>query len=101
MILSCTKESKTTPCNVSNITYEGTIKNLFSSCAVSGCHNSGSTDGSLANYADAKTIGLGGKLIGALKHQATFSAMPKGAAKWNDCDISKVENWIDAGFPEN
>jgi hypothetical protein len=100
LVLSCSKESNDTPCDISNINYEGTIKALFSSCAIVGCHNSGATAGSLANYTDAKTMGLGGKLLGALKHQASFTPMPQGAAKWNDCDISKVENWIDAGFPE-
>jgi hypothetical protein len=40
------------------------------------------------------------RMLGALRGTAGFSAMPQGGTKLSDCDISKVEKWINSGFPE-
>lgn len=97
-VFSCKKDNST--CDDANITYDGQIKTLFAGCTASGCHNSGSLSGSLANYQDAKNFPLMNRMIGALKGQAGFSPMPLGGTKLSDCDISKVQKWIDSGFPQ-
>ena len=98
-VFGCSKDEDT--CNTDNITYTNTIASLTASCAVSGCHNAGSTNGSgsLANYADAKAFMAKGRTIGALRHEAGFVAMPQGGEKMSDCNISKIEKWIADGFP--
>ena len=40
------------------------------------------------------------KLIGAIKHEPGFVAMPQSGGKLEDCDIEKMEAWIAAGAPE-
>ncbi len=41
------------------------------------------------------------KLIGSIKYEAGFSPMPKGAAKLLDCEIEKIESWINNGALNN
>ena len=41
------------------------------------------------------------ELVGAIKHSAGFSPMPKNAPKLLDCEIEKIEAWIDAGALNN
>jgi hypothetical protein len=42
-----------------------------------------------------------GKFLGAIRHAPGFSPMPQGESKLADCDIEKIENWIDQAYPEN
>ena len=42
-----------------------------------------------------------GALIGSVRHSAGWSPMPKGGGKIPDCDIAKIESWINAGSPNN
>ena len=98
IIHSCKKDDTT--CDNANVSYEGQIKNLFASCAIVGCHNAGSLEGSLANYQDAKTFPKMTRMLGALRGQVGFLPMPQGGTKLNECDISKIEKWINLGFPQ-
>jgi hypothetical protein len=41
------------------------------------------------------------KLLGSLKHLSGFSAMPKNASQLSLCDITAIEKWIAAGYPNN
>lgn len=98
-VFSCSKEED--KCNTDNIAYTNTIASLTASCAIPACHESGSLNGSgsLANYADAKSFAAKGRMIGSLRHEAGFIAMPQGGAKMDDCNISKIEKWIADGMP--
>lgn len=42
-----------------------------------------------------------GSLIGSIKHQDGFSAMPKNNSILSLCEIKKIEDWINAGSPQN
>ena len=75
------------------------IASILSGCTASNCHGS-STNRSMANYQDAKAFAEFGRLLGAIKHEAGFSPMPKGGSKLDACSIAKVEAWIDDGYPE-
>lgn len=70
------------------------------------CHSNSSANtlgGSvkLEDYADVKNVADNGKLLGSIKHESSYSAMPKNGAKLNDCKISQIENWINSGTPNN
>ena len=98
VILSCSKDST---CNTTGVTYTNTVKAIFDkSCIGSGCHNTGSPNGSLVNYADSKAFPNLAKMVGALKQESAFSAMPKTGSKLDDCSISQVAAWIAAGTPQ-
>ena len=42
-----------------------------------------------------------GLVLPAIKHANGVPPMPNGMPKLNDCDIAKIEAWINAGMPEN
>ena len=42
-----------------------------------------------------------GQFLGAVRHDPGFSAMPKNEGKLPDCDIVRIEAWIEAGAPNN
>ena len=49
----------------------------------------------LKNYVD------NGELLCVLNHQSGCSPMPKNAAKLTDCELAKIEKWIDDGAQNN
>lgn len=40
-------------------------------------------------------------LIGNIRHDPGFVAMPQGGGKLADCDIALIKAWVDAGAPNN
>ncbi len=90
-------------CDVSNVTYTNSIKSILdSNCTTSGCHSDNDllTNGSLTNYTFAKAFADFGRLVGAVNHDAGFTAMPQGGEKLDQCDIDKIAAWVAAGAPE-
>ena len=94
-------EDDVTPQEEAKTTYTDDASAVFNaSCAFSGCHNSGSQMGSLANYADAKAFAGWGKMIPAVKHEAGVTPMPYNQPKLSDADISTLEKWVEDGLLE-
>lgn len=91
-------------CDTTTVTYSGTIKPIVSaSCAISGCH-----DGSNASTYDMSTYqGLytycvsTNKLLGSIRHDNGFVAMPQGSPKLDDCTINKFTAWVNRGALNN
>ncbi len=44
---------------------------------------------------------LSASMLGAVKHEDGFPAMPKGAEQLDSCSISFIEAWVNAGAPDN
>lgn len=69
-----------------------------------GCHGAafqtrgGSVD--LSTY-QALTRLPANVLLGSIRQEAGFSAMPKGGAKLSDCDIARIQGWVEAGRLNN
>ncbi len=101
-IFSCKKDknSKLTPqCDGSHPTYNSGIKSIIdSNCNSSGCHNSGSSNGSFTTYS-----GLTGVINnGSFKRTVlTDQTMPQGSATLSQSNINKIQCWVNDGFPEN
>jgi mono/diheme cytochrome c family protein len=74
---------------------------ILNSCK--GCHNPNGSNGgiNLTNYAEIKASATGGRFMGSIKHLTGFSAMPKGGTKWTDCQIKKIQRWINLGALNN
>jgi hypothetical protein len=90
-------------CDTSGVTYSGTVSVLLQNNGCIGCHSASSAQGNvvLATYNDVKSNALNGKLLGAIKHSNGYSPMPKGGNKMKECDIRKIEIWINSGTPNN
>jgi mono/diheme cytochrome c family protein len=89
------------PSSTVKASYTSDVAAIYNnSCAFAGCHNIGSPDGSLANYEDSKTFARNENLLGAIKHEAGASPMPKNANKLSDANIATIEKWITDGLLE-
>lgn len=101
---SCKEEEVVTPDPIDSatkVTYTADVAPIFNaSCALSGCHASGSSNGSLATYASAKSVTQGGELVKSVKHVPGAKAMPVGQPKLSDEKIAKIEAWITDGYLE-
>ncbi len=94
-----------TQCDTTNVSYSGSIIPIVSQYCLS-CHSNASaaTAGAgikLEDYSDIKAYADNGKLLGSIKQETGFSAMPKGGGKLNDCNISLIETWINNGALNN
>lgn len=89
-------------CLTEDVTFSGFVKPLIDTKCRS-CHNSALASGNvnLEDFSKLKPTIEDGRFLGSISHSPGLSPMPKGGAKLSDCDISKVEKWIAAGFPEN
>ena len=92
----------TLECQTMNISYADDILPIISTNCY-GCHNTAANFGNVTlegydvfiNYIDDQTI------IGVIKHKPGFSPMPKNEAKLLDCEIEKIEAWIQNGALDN
>ncbi len=68
-----------------------------------GCHNATANFGNinLEGHSQLMKYVDDGSIVGAIKHAAGFSAMPKNGAKLLDCEIEKIEAWIADGALNN
>jgi len=89
-------------CDTSNISYANDIWPIISENCTS-CHSGAAASGNinLENYDQVKSAAESGKLLSVIKHEPGWSPMPKGANKLSDCSISKIENWVELGYPDN
>ena len=89
-------------CDTSHYTYSGRIKPLMDSWCL-GCHNTGNAGGGFdfSTYAGIKASITSHRLLGTIQHLSGFSPMPKNTNALSSCDISAIEKWIAAGYPQN
>lgn len=87
-------------CDTSNIRYNDLTYIFIDICAV--CHddNPPRVGIKMNSYENVKTSINTGKVIPAIKHTGPYK-MPYGQSKLSECDIDKIEAWINAGMPEN
>jgi len=89
-------------CDTTNMTF-AKVQPIFSqTCAQAGCHDAitKSFTHDLSNYDGVKTAVNSGRLLGAIKHETGFMQMPKGLPKLDDCKISQIQAWVNAGMPQ-
>jgi hypothetical protein len=89
-------------CDTQNVSYSGVVLNIISNNCYS-CHDANSNFGNvtLEGYTALKTYVDNGKLLGVIRHEAGFSPMPQNQPQLVECNIAKIEAWIDAGAPDN
>jgi len=92
----------TLECSTANATYVAVVEPIIRSNCHSGCHSAASNIANitLEGYDNLKVYVDNGQLLGAIKHGTGYSPMPKNAAKLVDCNIAKIEAWVNAGAPQ-
>ncbi|MDO7874628.1 hypothetical protein Q5H93_07780 [Hymenobacter sp. ASUV-10] len=105
---SCTySHGEPVPCitDTTSITYAAVVSPIIQANCLD-CHNTANyqNDGDFQNF-DQFTVlqshALSGQLMRCLRHEPSVSAMPKGRAKLSDCDIARIQAWVDAGALNN
>lgn len=92
-------------CNTENISYSNDIIPILNrNCQL--CHSATTANTlgagfNLEGYDNLKIHVASGALLGSVKHEAGWSPMPKGAGKIPNCDIEKIQSWINNGSPNN
>jgi hypothetical protein len=93
------------PCDTSVVAKFSTVvlPLMNTNCNYSGCHNTTSAASGviLDTYNGVKAQAVNNRLIGSIKHSSGYSPMPKGGAKYSDCNIAKIQQWINSGYPNN
>ncbi|MBE0663333.1 MAG: hypothetical protein IH597_12815 [Bacteroidales bacterium] len=89
-------------CDTLNVTYSGTIAPILSTHCI-GCHNQNIPNAGviLNNYNGLKTQIDNGRFWGAINHQNGFAIMPPSGIKLSNCNLLKIQKWIDDGALNN
>jgi hypothetical protein len=87
-------------CDSTNVTFTRSINPIIQSWCI-GCHSGSNPSGgiSLETYADVVACANSNRLMGALRHETGYSAMPKGG-QLTPCEIALFQKWIDLGKPQ-
>ncbi|HXC04732.1 MAG TPA: hypothetical protein VNZ86_08255 [Bacteroidia bacterium] len=96
-----------TVCDTTGIKFSTTITTIFNANCINGCHSSSTMAGSvvLDTYVGAHKQVNNGQLLPAINH-----SQPNGTGNifWmpltgslTTCDISKIQQWVNAGAPNN
>jgi hypothetical protein len=91
-------------CDTTNVKFSTTVKPILQSSCWS-CHsNNNATSGGgfrLEDYADVKVSADNGSLLGTISHKSQYNPMPLNGPSLDNCSISIIKLWIDAGAPNN
>lgn len=110
LIVSCTKKNEVElagntpppPCDTVNMKYSTDVVAILTANCYS-CHagNNPSSGIHLDSYVALKLYAGNGTLKGVINHDPGYPAMPEGGAKLSDCDINKIQSWINNGMQNN
>ncbi len=89
-------------CKTEGVTYSGEVLNILKNKCYK-CHDAATNSGNitLEGYTNLKKYVDSGQLLGAIKRQPGFSPMPKDEPQLIECNIAKIEAWVEQGAPEN
>lgn len=107
MIVACTYNNEEElygeaklECNTKTVSFSADIQPIIGRNCIF-CHSGPFAAGGvpLDTYEDVR-LSAKNKLVGAIKQLPGFVPMPPGR-KLSDCEIAKIEAWVNAGTPNN
>ncbi|MBI1305160.1 MAG: hypothetical protein GC181_00945 [Bacteroidetes bacterium] len=98
-------KGSTATCDTTNVKLSDQVSTTFKTYCLS-CHSTAAAGPSgggiiLDTYEGVKAQVDNGRLHLSINQLPGASSMPKGANKIPDCDIAKIEAWINAGALDN
>jgi mono/diheme cytochrome c family protein len=93
---------KGSACDTSNVRYNVQVRAILQSNCT-GCHNINLSNGMvrLDEHALVQARANDGSLMGSIRHNAPYVAMPPSGTKLSNCDIAILQAWINQGAPNN
>ncbi|MEO0471942.1 MAG: hypothetical protein AAF206_20110 [Bacteroidota bacterium] len=91
-----------TACDTLNVSFVSTVFPILEANCV-GCHSGSFPAGNipLEDHADILVTAQNGKLVGVIAHEPGFSAMPPSGDKLPECNIKKIQSWVEDGAQNN
>ena len=89
-------------CDTANMSFSQAVMPIFNqNCNI--CHSASAAQGNviLDTYDAVLPYVNNGKLLGSIRHQGGFSAMPQGQPQLSTCTIDKIAAWITDGAMNN
>lgn len=89
-------------CDTSQYTYSGTVSVIMQDNCT-GCHSGSNPSAGidLSSYKGVRRVALDGRLMGTITWSPGYSRMPKGGDQLDDCSITQIGKWVEAGAPNN
>ncbi len=89
-------------CATDNMSYLNDIQPILAASCI-GCHSGTSPQGGilLNSHASVVAMAQNGKLLGSVKQDPGFIAMPPAGNGLSDCSINRLQAWIDQGMLNN
>lgn len=110
LVTSCTKENEENLqskinqplCDTLNMTFAKDVLPIITLNCYS-CHGNGNIQGgmNLDGFARIKRQVDNNLLLNVIKHSPGFSQMPQGQPRLAQCDINKIEAWVNRGALNN
>ena len=85
-------------CDTTNVTYSGSVKPILVNYCT-GCHSGSAPSGGISyeTYDLTKATALSGAIVGSIERTSSYSPMPQGGNKLNDCSIAIIKKWVALG----
>lgn len=89
-------------CDTANMSFAQDIQPVLSANCLA-CHSASQAQGNvvLETHADVLIYANNGKLLGSIRQQAGFVAMPQGQPALSTCTQDRFAAWIADGAPNN
>lgn len=96
-------EGEFVPCEFTEVSYAIDVVPILELQCNGACHNSVDRRGNIVldTHSDILPYLNDGSFIGSIIHTAGFEVMPPGGQKIPDCEIQKLQFWVDNGAPNN
>lgn len=91
-------------CGIEEVFFQKDILPLFNlHCNNNVCHGGSFPQArvSLISFAGVVKVAKDGRLMGTVRHLDGFNPMPVNGEKLSNCEIEKIQTWINNGTPEN
>ena len=90
-------------CDTANMKFATDVKPILQANCYA-CHSNANfaiSGVKLEDYADVKDHADDGMLMGVITHAAGYPPMPQSGGKLSDCNINKIQAWINRGAENN
>ena len=92
-------------CDTTAVTYSGSVQPIIEQYCYR-CHSNANApifggNIRLEDYSEVVIPANNGHLYGSINHENGYIPMPQDGSKLDNCSVTTIKVWIDAGSPDN